>query len=133
MIYLDNAATTQIDPVVLEAMWPYLATEYGNPGGLYGLGRSANAAVQTAREKVAQFIKASPEQVIFTSGGSEANNLVFHGTVAPHPDIIPRLVYYHPAQFFGCFHGCRRILIYTGAAVRLIHIKRILFLCLGKQ
>ena len=79
MIYLDNAATTQIDLVVLEAMWPYLATEYGNPGGLYGLGRNANDAVQTAREKVAQFIKASPEQVIFTSGGSEANNLVFHG------------------------------------------------------
>lgn len=79
MIYLDNAATTPIDPVVLEAMMPYLTTEYGNPGGLYGLGRSANAAVQTAREQVAHFIKASPEQVIFTSGGSEANNLVFRG------------------------------------------------------
>lgn len=79
MIYLDNAATTPIDPVVLEAMMPYLTTEYGNPGGLYGLGRSANAAVQTAREQVAHFLKASPEQVIFTSGGSEANNLVFHG------------------------------------------------------
>lgn len=57
MIYLDNAATTQIDPVVLEAMWPYLATEYGNPGGLYGLGRSANAAVQTAREKVRSHLR----------------------------------------------------------------------------
>lgn len=79
MIYLDNAATTPIDPVVLEAMMPYLTTEYGNPGGLYGLGRSANAAVQTAREQVAHFLKASPEQVIFTSGGSEANNLVFRG------------------------------------------------------
>lgn len=79
MIYLDNAATTPIDPVVLEAMIPYLTTEYGNPGGLYGLGRSVNAAVQTAREQVAHFIKASPEQVIFTSGGSESNNLVFHG------------------------------------------------------
>lgn len=79
MIYLDNAATTPIDPVVLEAMMPYLTTEYGNPGGLYGLGRSANAAVQTAREQVAHFLRASPEQVIFTSGGSEANNLVFHG------------------------------------------------------
>ena len=79
MIYLDNAATTPIDQVVLEAMMPYLTTEYGNPGGLYGLGRSVNAAVQTAREQVAHFIKASPEQVIFTSGGSESNNLVFHG------------------------------------------------------
>lgn len=79
MIYLDNAATTPIDPTVLEAMMPYLTTEYGNPGGLYTLGRSANAAVQTAREQVAHFIKASPEQVIFTSGGSEANNMVFRG------------------------------------------------------
>ena len=79
MIYLDNAATTPIDPIVLETMMPYLTTEYGNPGGLYTLGRSANAAVQTAREQVAHFIKASPEQVIFTSGGSEANNLVFFG------------------------------------------------------
>lgn len=75
MIYLDNAATTKIDSEVLDAMMPYLTEEYGNPGGIYALGRRAADAVAKAREQVAEFIGASPEQIIFTSGGSEANNL----------------------------------------------------------
>lgn len=79
MIYLDNAATTRIHPAVLDAMMPYLEYEYGNPGSLYSLGRRAHTAVSKAREQVAKFLNASPEQVIFTSGGSEANNLVFQG------------------------------------------------------
>lgn len=77
MIYLDNAATTQIDPRVLEAMMPYLTEQYGNPGSLYKLGRDANAAVEKAREQVARFMGAAPEQIIFTSGATEANNMVF--------------------------------------------------------
>lgn len=79
MIYLDNAATTQMDERVLEAMMPYLTTEYGNAGTLYKFGRAANEAVQKARAQVAALINAEPEQIIFTSGGSEANNLVFQG------------------------------------------------------
>ena len=79
MIYLDNAATTQMDERVLEAMMPYLTTEYGNAGTLYKFGRAANEAVQKARAQVAALINAEPEQIIFTSGGSEANNLVFRG------------------------------------------------------
>lgn len=80
MIYLDNASTTSIDPLVLDAMMPYLTEQYGNAGSLYGLGRSAKNAVDTAREQVAALIGAYPHQIIFTSGGSEANNLVFAGT-----------------------------------------------------
>lgn len=79
MIYLDNASTTQVDPRVLQAMMPYLTEEYGNPGTLYGLGRKAEKAVSESRKGVADFIGAKPEQIIFTSGGSEANNLVFYG------------------------------------------------------
>lgn len=79
MIYLDNAATTQMDERVLDAMMPYLTTEYGNAGTLYKFGRAANEAVQKARAQVAALINAEPEQIIFTSGGSEANNIVFHG------------------------------------------------------
>lgn len=79
MIYLDNASTTQIDPRVLQAMMPYLTEEYGNPGTLYGLGRRARKAISEARTKVADFIGAKPEQIIFTSGGSEANNLAIYG------------------------------------------------------
>ncbi len=77
MIYLDNAATTKIDPRVVEAMMPYLTEQYGNAGSLYKLGRDANAAVEKAREQVARFMGAKPEQIIFTSGATEANNTVF--------------------------------------------------------
>lgn len=79
MIYLDNAATTQMDKRVLDAMMPYLTTQYGNAGTLYKFGRSTGEAVKQARAQVAAFINAKPEQVLFTSGGSEANSLVFHG------------------------------------------------------
>lgn len=79
MIYLDNAATTQISPDVLDTMMPYLKEEYGNAGTIYNLGRQAANAISIARKQVSDFIGAEPEQIIFTSGGSEANSLVFHG------------------------------------------------------
>ena len=80
MIYLDNASTTRIDQRVLEAMMPYLTDEYGNAGTLYGIGRKSAEAIAKARQQVADLIGAKPEQIIFTSGGSEANNMVFAGT-----------------------------------------------------
>lgn len=79
MIYLDNAATTQISPAVLDAMLPYLKDGYGNAGSLYKLGRDSALAVAKARAQVASLMGAKPEQIIFTSGGSESNSLVFHG------------------------------------------------------
>ena len=80
MIYLDSAATTHVHPEVLEAMMPYLTNMYGNAGALYGLGRQAADAIALAREQVANLVGAMPNQIIFTSGGSEANSLVFSGT-----------------------------------------------------
>lgn len=77
MIYLDNAASTQIDPQVLETMMPYLTEQYGNAGTLYSLGRQAREAVEKAREQVAKLVGAEPEQIIFTSSGTEGNNMVF--------------------------------------------------------
>lgn len=81
MIYLDNASTTQVDPEVLEEMLPYLREQYGNPGTIYSLGRAAWNAVGTARQRVASLIGADPSRIIFTSGGSEANNLAIRGVV----------------------------------------------------
>jgi cysteine desulfurase len=75
MIYLDHNATTPIHPKVLEAMLPYLSTFYGNPSSLYRHGRLVRSAVDTARSQVANLVNAQPTQVIFTSGGTEANNL----------------------------------------------------------
>lgn len=79
MIYLDNASTTQIDRRVLDAMMPYMTDLYGNAGTLYGLGRKSAEAISEARKQVADFIGAEPEQIVFTSGGTEANNMVFCG------------------------------------------------------
>lgn len=79
MIYLDNAATTQIDDRVLNAMFPYLTGKYGNPGTIYAAGRMARDAVENARFNVAKVFNCEPEEVVFTSGGSEGNNLVISG------------------------------------------------------
>lgn len=76
MIYLDNAATTMTDPDVLEAMLPYLTTEFGNPHSPHTLGREAERAVEHAREQVASFINAKPEQIVFTHSATDANHMV---------------------------------------------------------
>jgi cysteine desulfurase len=78
-IYLDNNATTRLDPAVLAAMEPYLRDRYGNPSSVHALGRAARAAVRTAREEVAGAIGAAPEDIVFTSGGTEADNLAIFG------------------------------------------------------
>lgn len=79
MIYLDNAATTKIAPEVLDAMMPYLQEQYGNAGTLYGFGRQAAEAIQTARAQTAMLFGCTPEHIVFTSGGSEGNNMIVKG------------------------------------------------------
>lgn len=81
-IYLDHNATTPLDERVLEAMLPYLRSEFGNPSSGHALGRVARAALDLAREQVAALVTAHPSQVIFTGGGSEANNLALKGVAA---------------------------------------------------
>ena len=77
--YLDNAATTPTDPRVLQAMLPCFTEVYGNPSSLHAFGQTAKHLVEEARKTVASFIEASPEEIIFTSGGTEANNTVVEG------------------------------------------------------
>lgn len=80
MIYLDNSATTPIDPEVKEAMLPYLAEEYGNPSSkYYTLAENAKKAVEESREKLAALINADPDEIIFTSNASESNNMIIKG------------------------------------------------------
>lgn len=80
MIYFDNAATTRTDPEVLGAMLPFLQDEYGNPSSVYRLAGRARRALDNARGQVATYIGAAPEEVIFTGGGSEADNYAIKGT-----------------------------------------------------
>jgi cysteine desulfurase len=79
VIYLDHAATTPIDPEVLDAMMPFLTAKYGSASTLYSLGREAREAVDEAREKVAELIGARADEIYFTSGGSESDNWVIFG------------------------------------------------------
>lgn len=78
-IYLDYAATTPTHPEVVKAMEPYFTGKFGNPSSLYSFGQEARAAVQEARQKVTDFIGAKPEEIVFTSGGSESNNFALKG------------------------------------------------------
>ncbi len=79
LLYLDHNATTPVAEQVVEAMLPYLHSQFGNPSSLYSIGREAKHALSQAREYVAEFVGAHPDQVIFTSGGTEANNLAIKG------------------------------------------------------
>lgn len=73
-IYADNAATTRLSPAVLDAMMPYLTDVYGNPSSLYSVGGEAKKAVEQAREKIASYFNCKPNEIYFTSGGSESDN-----------------------------------------------------------
>lgn len=83
-VYLDYNATTPLDERVLEAMLPYLRTHYANPSSLHRQGRIVRGAVDRAREQVAALVNAHPSQVVFTSGGTEANNLALKGLCGVH-------------------------------------------------
>ena len=78
-IYLDNAATTPTDPRVVQAMLPYFTEVYGNPSSLHAFGQGAKHAIEEARHIVAAFIGAKPEEIVFTSGGTESNNFTIKG------------------------------------------------------
>lgn len=73
-IYFDNAATTSLDPEVLEAMMPYLTEKFGNPSSIYSYGREGRMAVEQARKTVARLLNAHPAEIFFTSGGTESTN-----------------------------------------------------------
>ncbi len=78
-IYLDYAATTPVDPRVLDAMLPYFREHYGNPSSIHHIGRQARQAVDDARRTIARFLQCRPAEIYFTSGGTEANNLAIQG------------------------------------------------------
>lgn len=105
LIYLDHNATTPIDPRVADAMQPWLREGYGNPSSAHDLGRAARAAVDRAREQVAGLIGAAPDEVVFTSGGTEADNHAILGTAFARRDRGRHVVVSaveHPAVLEPC-------------------------------
>jgi len=86
MIYLDHNATSPVMPEVADAMWPYLTEQWGNPSSTYRFGATAKAAVENARHNVAALINAQPDEILFTSGATEANNTAIHAALATQPE-----------------------------------------------
>src|SRR5580698_10845975 len=80
-IYFDNAATTTLDPRVLEAMMPYLTEKFGNPSSIYSYGRECRLAIENARKSVARILHAHPAEIFFTSGGTESSNTAITAAV----------------------------------------------------
>lgn len=80
-IYFDNAATTVLDPTVLDAMMPYLTEKFGNPSSIYSYGRETRMAIENARKSVAKILNAHPAEIFFTSGGTESSNTAIHAAV----------------------------------------------------
>lgn len=106
VIYLDNNATTRVDPDVLDAMLPYLSDLYGNPSSMHSFGGQVGAAVQDARAKIAELLGAENTEIIFNSCGSEGNNTAIHAALAAQPEkrhIVTTAVE-HPAILNVCKH-----------------------------
>src|SRR6201991_5228318 len=103
-VYLDNNGPARVDPAVLEAMLPYLGDEFGNPSSAHALGRRARDAVEAARTEVASLIGASPDEILFTSGGTESSNIAIRGAASANParNAIVTTAIEHPATEACC-------------------------------
>lgn len=115
-VYLDYNATTPVAPEVLAAMMPFLTGGFGNPSSSHALGRQAHAAVERARAEVAGLIGAEPDEILFTGGGTEANNLAIRGSLATddHRAIVTTAIE-HPAT-----EECCRLHEAAGRVVRRV-------------
>src|SRR5882672_10421618 len=123
-IYLDHNATTAVDPAVLDAMLPYFSADFGNASSIHTFGQRARAAVETAREQVAALLNARPQEIVFTSGGTESDNHAIFGvtleslTSLTSPHIITTTIE-HEAVLNAC-----QALEVLGAAVTYLPVNR---------
>ena len=108
LIYLDHAATTPVDPAVLDAMLPFLTEQWGNPSGIYSIARRAKQALEEAREDIADVFLCSPNEIVFTGSGSEGANLALKGAAYARRDegmhIITTQIEHH-----AVLHTCHRL------------------------
>ncbi|HVO59945.1 MAG TPA: cysteine desulfurase family protein [Terriglobales bacterium] len=113
-VYLDNNATTPVLPEVFEAMRPYLLEQYGNASSIHHHGQEARAAVERARDSVARLLGCSQSEIVFTSGGTEADNLAIFGSVSPGDHVITSVIEHH-----AVLHACDRLEELGGSVTRV--------------
>ncbi len=105
-IYFDNAATTRIDPLVVETMMPYLTEHFGNPSSIYSYGRENRLAIEKARKSVAAILNAHPSEIFFTSGGTESSNTAI---IAAVQQLGCKRIITSPIEHHATLHTCTHL------------------------
>ena len=118
-VYMDHNSTTPTDPRVVDAMLPYLLEHWGNTGSRHRWGQAARDGLERARAQVAALIGAHADEIVFTSGGTESNNMVIHGSAAARPD---RSHYVTTAVEHGAVRGPLEVLVARGATLDVLAV-----------
>ena len=118
-IYLDNAATTQLDKEVLDAMLPYLTDKFGNPSSIYSYGRESRLAIESARKSVARILNAHPAEIFFTSGGTESSNTAIISSVR---DLGCTRIITSPIEHHATLHTVEYLQCRGEAAVSYVNV-----------
>lgn len=120
-VYLDNAATTPLDPEVFEAMKPFFLSDFGNPSSTHAHGRKVKAAIESARKKIAELLNCTPGEIIFTSGGTEADNAIISSAVQTYgiKNIITS-----PVEHHAVLHAIDHVASQGAAAVHFVNLDR---------
>lgn len=116
-IYFDNAATTPLDPLVLEAMMPYLTDRFGNPSSIYSYGRESRLAIENARKSVAKILNAHPAEIFFTSGGTESSNTAINAAIT---DLGCRHIITSPIEHHATLHTAEYISCHNDVELSMV-------------
>ena len=124
MIYLDHSATTAVDPRVVEAMLPLWTETYGNPSSIYGLGRRAGAALEDARRRIAAILNCQPTELVFTSCGTESDNLAMRGVLLAAAAKGKRHIITAPAEHHAVLHTAADLAEHLDCDVTYVPVDR---------
>ncbi len=124
MIYLDHSATTAVDARVVEAMAPFWTTAYGNPSSIYGLGRRAAAALEDARRRIARILNCQPAEIVFTSCGTESDNLALRGVALAAAAKGKRHIITAPTEHHAVLHTVADLAEHFGFEVTSLPVDR---------
>ncbi|WP_143307859.1 cysteine desulfurase family protein [Chitinophaga vietnamensis] len=118
-IYFDNAATTALDPAVLEAMLPYMTEKFGNPSSIYSYGRESRLGIENARKSVARILNAHPGEIFFTSGGTESSNTAINAAVK---DLGCKHIISSPIEHHATLHTVEYLHHHNGIALSFVKL-----------
>ena len=118
-IYFDNAATTALDPEVLDVMMPFLTEKFGNPSSIYSYGRETKMAIENARKSVAKILNANPGEIFFTSGGTESTNTAITAALR---DLGCRHIISSPIEHHATLHTVEHMAHFKHATLSFVHL-----------